>query len=134
MLIPFVIFNAPFSKLFARYHDEREVIIAGFIIMAVSLFLIAHSVSNSIVVWACLLFLSRVGASFVETATEAAFFKRMTDQDAGFISIFRLTTPLSFFIAPFIASLFLIFFTINGLYLLLGVALLPAVLYAYRKL
>ncbi len=134
MLIPFVIFNAPLGKLFDKYHDEREVIIAGYIIIMIALLLIANTTSTSIVVWAGLLFLSRVGASFVETATEAAFFKRMTTQDSGFIGIFRLSSPLSYVIAPFIASLFLAFVSVNILYFILAFALIPGIVLAYKKL
>lgn len=134
MLVPFVLFQAPLGKLFERYHDERDVLVAGFIIMAGALFLISRTTSSSIIVWASLLFLSRIGASFVEASSEAAFFKRMTDQDAGFIGIFRMAFPLALVIAPLIASFFLGFVTVQFLYFILGIIMLTGVACAYKTL
>jgi MFS family permease len=134
MLVPFVLFNAPLGKAFDKYHNERDILIVGFLIMSIVLIVISRTTSSNPAVWALLLFLSRVGASFVETAAEAAFFKRMTNQDAGFISIFRMGTPLSYVIAPLVASVLLGFVPVSTMYLLLAIGLIPGIFIAYKTL
>lgn len=132
MLLPFILFEAPLGKIFDRLHDERDVLIAGFLIMALSVFFMAFVHTPNILLWAGLLFMSRVGASFVEVANEASFFRRVTDQDASFIGIFRLSGPLSYVIAPTIASIFIPVISISTLYLLISAMLLGGVALAYK--
>jgi hypothetical protein len=76
--------------------------------------------------------MSRVGASFVEVSTEAAFFRRITDQDAGFIGVYRLAMPLSYLCAPFVASLIVPALPITALYIVLSVILLGGIAVAYE--
>jgi MFS family permease len=131
-LLPFVIFEAPLGKLFSRYHDERQFLLAGFFIMAAATITMAHMHTQSIFAWAGILFISRIGASFVEVSSEAAFFKRVTDQDAGFIGVFRLAGPTSYVIAPLILSFFIPALSITTLYTVLGCVLLFGTVVAYK--
>jgi predicted MFS family arabinose efflux permease len=132
MLLPFVIFEAPLGKMFERLHDERDILIAGFLIMVVSTVTMGLSHSTSIIFWATVLFMSRVGASFVEVAAEASFFRRVTDEDAGFISIFRLAVPLSYVVAPFAANYIVQVLPLQSLYLVLGGVLVLGIGTAYK--
>ncbi len=132
-LLPFVIFEAPLGKLFSRFHDEKQFLIAGFFIMAAATITMANMHTQSIALWALVLFISRIGASFVEVSTEAAFFKRVTDQDAGFIGVFRLSGPSSYVIAPLILSFFTPALSIPVLYTALGSILLLGIAVAYRS-
>jgi MFS family permease len=132
MLLPFVLFEAPLGKMFDRLHDERDVLIAGFFIMAISTYLIAFTHTQNVILWAALLFMTRVGASFVEVAAEAAFFRRITDQDAGFISIFRLGVPLAYVVAPFAATFIITSLPISSIFIFLSVFLLFGIGIAYK--
>ena len=131
-LLPFVIFEAPLGKLFSRYHDERQFLLAGFFILAAATITIAHMETKSIFLWALILFISRIGASFVEVSTEAAFFKRITDQDAGLIGVFRLAAPSSYIVVPLILSLFVPALSIVTLYSTLACVLLFGIVIAYK--
>lgn len=132
MLLPFILFEAPLGKIFDRLHDERDILIAGFLIMSLAVLAMSYVTTPSIAIWATLLFMSRVGASFVEVANEASFFRRVTDQDASFIGIFRLSSPLSYVIAPFIASLIFPAITISTLYVLISLMLFVGAGIAYK--
>lgn len=105
MLVPFVIFEAPLGRLFDSFQIERDTLMIGFILMAGSTFLMAASHSSSMLIWACLLFISRIGASFVEVSSEYAFFSRVNEQHAEFIGIFRMTEPAAYVLAPLLAGL-----------------------------
>ena len=123
MLVPFIIFDPPLGKLFNKFHDEKEILIVGFLIMAISTISMGLVHTQSFLVFAFILFMTRVGASFVEAASEAAFFKNITDHNAGFIGIFRQAVPLSFVIAPIVAGLLLKTAPITTLYVAFGLAL-----------
>lgn len=104
MLIPFVIFEAPLGRLFDRSHTEKDTIVAGFVIISMSTLSMFFLRSNSFVIWTILLFMSRIGASFVEVGGEYSFFKRVSDQDVGFISIYRMAGPVAYSIVPLLTS------------------------------
>jgi hypothetical protein len=107
MLLPFVIFEAPLGKLFdlARHVTaERDTIMIGFSIMSASCIVMYAIQSRNPIAWATLLFISRIGASFVEVGSEYSFFRRVNDSDAGFISIFRSTYPFSYVVAPLLLA------------------------------
>src|SRR5574343_1523853 len=72
--------------------------------MAITTFCIPALRHSDLVLWAIFLFMTRVGASFVEVASETYFFKHVTDKNAGFISLFRSTRPISFIIAPAVVA------------------------------
>jgi MFS-type transporter involved in bile tolerance (Atg22 family) len=74
-----------------------------------------------------ILFMTRVGAAMIETMSESYFFKSITEKNDDEISFFRNTGPLSFVIAPLLATpiLFLVpsfeyLFFILGAILFLG--------------
>ena len=84
---------------------EKEILFIGFAFMICSTFLIPFVESTSMYVWAALLFLTRVGASFVEIGCESHFFKRVDEQHAGLISFFRMARPLAYIAAPALVAL-----------------------------
>ena len=105
MLVPFVIFEAPLGRLFDSFQIERDTLMIGFILMAGSTFAMAMSHSASLLIWACLLFISRIGASFVEVSSEYAFFSRVNEQHSEFIGIFRMAEPTAYVLAPLLAGI-----------------------------
>lgn len=94
MLLPFIMFQWPVGELADRYVGEKEFMITGFLFMIGSTLYMPY-LGASAVAWTFVLFLSRVGASLVEVTTDSFFFKRVDAGDAGLISIFRLSRPVS---------------------------------------
>jgi len=104
-LLPFIIFQIPIGKIEDAKHDEKMVLIVGFLIMAFSVALIPFITEKSLVLWSVILFVSRIGASIVEVSTETYFFKHVKSTNAGYISLFRMTKNMSFLVVPMIAGI-----------------------------
>jgi MFS family permease len=127
MLLPFIIFQIPIGRMEDKHHDEKHVLVLGFSIMAASFMLIPFVHEKSLILWAAILFVSRIGASIVEVSSESYFFKHINPTNAGFISFFRMTRSLPYFIIPPIVGLTLLvadfpyIFFVAGLLMLIGV-------------
>jgi MFS family permease len=132
MLIPFVMFEAPLGRMFDSLHTEKDTLIAGFIIMSLTTILMFSVTSTSIATWMLILFFSRVGASFVEVASDYAFFLRISDQDAGLISVSKMTGPLAYIIIPLTIQLFITKLPINFLFLFTGITLSIGTIFSYK--
>lgn len=130
MLTPFVLFQYALGRLADRYTGEQEFMVAGLLIMSFSSFLVWYSTSASMLVWMGILFLSRVGASFLEVMKESYLFKHIDGNDASIIALSRNMMPFSYVIAPLIAALVLQFAPISAIFLILGVVLLVSIRFA----
>ena len=123
MLLPFVLFQWPMGELADRFYGEKEILTAGFIITALSL-LIMPFLGKAFLAWIIILFLSRVGASFIEIMTESYFFKQIGPADTGFISIFRLARPASIALGASIGALALNLFSFEKIFFVVVVVIL----------
>lgn len=130
MLIPFILFNIPIGILIDKYHVKKRVLLCiGFIVMSISTFLIAYIGTKNIAVWALILFLTRVGASIVETTSEIYFFTHVREEDAYLLGVFRDMAPVAYLIAPLIGSLIFIYFPFKYLFIILAIFLLTGIYY-----
>jgi hypothetical protein len=133
MLLPFVLFELPAGMLSDRRFGEKELLITGLVIMSLATFIIPMLSYPIFWVWAILLFITRVGASVVEASSESYFFKHVKEGDTGFISLFRITRPLSYVVSPLIALPIIYFssystsFYFLAFFVLLGLLFIPKV-------
>jgi len=132
MLLPFIIFELPLGSLADRRLGEKEILILGFVIMGASTLLIPLVQSQEAFLWASLLFITRVGASFVEISTESFFFKHVDGHDANLIGFFRLNSPLAYIIAPLLASIILFYTGLSSLFLILGIFVFSGIFFSLR--
>ena len=102
MLIPFVLIEYPLGWLADKRWGEKEILTAGLIITSFATLPIAWLTSNNWLIWAGLLFLTRVGASAWETMKETYLFKHVNAGDIGVIGLSRLTAPSSYLIGALI--------------------------------
>lgn len=119
MLLPFILFQLPLGRL-ADKKGEKKILIGGLIIGGLAtgaLFFLGHQTAA---VWAAMLFLTRVGVSSVEVMAESYFFKQVHDGDPSVISAYRDMSPLSYLVAPLLATVLFLFLPIQSLYLILG--------------
>lgn len=121
MLLPFLIFELPAGILSDKKIGEREILIVGFVIMFVSTFAIPLISSTGFLIWAAVLFATRIGASLVEISSETYFFKHVKEEDTGLISLFRMTRPLSYVIAPLFALPVIYFFSYSASFYFLAI-------------
>jgi predicted MFS family arabinose efflux permease len=133
MLMPFLLLELPAGFLADKKIGEREILIAGFFIMFLATLAIPRLASAAFLTWAAVLFATRVGASLVEIGSETYFFKHVKEEDTGLISLFRMTRPLSFVVAPLFALPVIYFFSYStsfyflALFTLLGLFFIPKV-------
>jgi len=124
MLLPFVLLTFPLGKLSDK-DGEKKMLMGGFLITAFFTLLIPFLHSPSVWLWDIVLFGTRVGAATVEVMSESYFFKAVPEEDAEDMAFFRNTAPLSFILAPLVATpLLLILPDFSYLFLVLGVILL----------
>lgn len=129
-LTAFTIFPYPTGWIADKLLGEKELLVAGLLLMAITSALIPvfASAKVGIFVWAILLFIGRTGASTVETMSETYFFKQIDGRSAGLIGYFRRSRPLAYIAAPITASVLLQFGWINleGIFSVLGGIMLLA--------
>ena len=124
MLIPFVIVDAPLGRLADKKWGEKEMLALGFIIMGFSTAGLVFFGFKSLIAWAVMLFITRIGAAIAEVMIETYFFKKADGKDPEVLSMFRITRPLSFFIAPIITTVGLVYTTEKYLFVVLGIVCL----------
>ena len=122
MLVPFVILDYPLGKLSDKI-GEKKMLAIGFTIISLSTISIFFISSTDLVIWALIMFATRVGAATVEIMNESYFFKKIRAQDAGLISFFRNLFPLSLVISPLLATILLFFLPYKFLFFISGVIL-----------
>ena len=130
MLIPFPLIQYPLGKLADKKYGEKEIMVMGFALMGVATIALSFLNWQSVAVWATALFVTRVGAAAAEVMMETYFFKTVSPRDSAALGLFRITRPVSYFIAPMITGIGLLFTTDQYLFVIVGlfslVALWPA--------
>ena len=124
MLLPFVLLDYPLGWLSDRWLGEKEIMVAGLAVMSFAAMALSFITSGSIVLWAGLLFLSRVGAASVEVAKETYLFKRIGPGDTSVLSLSRMMVSFSYIIGPAAAMAFLAVFDFRFIFAALGLVVL----------
>lgn len=132
MLLPFVLFELPLGKIADRWLGEKEILVAGFLLMAGATLTIPYIHSQAIWVWALVLFLTRTGAAAVEIMKETYLFKKVSDKDTDILSISRNMQPVTYIIGPLLVSVFIAFFAFKFVWLVLGLIMLSGALAGLR--
>jgi MFS family permease len=104
LLLPFVFIQYPLGRLADKYWGEKELMVSGFVLMAISTGLLSFLHAPIFVLWAWVLLLTRIGAATVEVMTEVHFFKQTNEFDTDIISLFRAINPLALIAGPALAS------------------------------
>ncbi len=130
MLLPFVFIQVPAGELADKKYGEKEMLSIGFIIMTISTALIPLISNKSFLIWAILLFLTRIGAAIVQLMSDTYFFKSIGEKNINVITMYRFMSPLAYAIAPLLAILFLLYFNIGYIFFLLGFLMLFGLRYS----
>lgn len=130
MLLPFVLIQIPLGRLADKRMGEKELLTFGFIVMAISTGLIAFFDTKNLLIWAILLFFTRVGAATVEVMTETYFFKNISSKNVNLISLFRTVSPFAYIITPLFSTIFLMIWGYKSLFLFLGFMMLFGIRYS----
>lgn len=132
MLSPFVLFQLPLGILADKKWGEKEMLIVGFIIMGISTIIFSAYHGVNPIIFAAILFFTRVGASTIEVMCETYFFKQINDNEPEIISLYRTTTPIAFIVAPLIGSFLILRIPFSSLYSILGILVLLGTFFILR--
>lgn len=125
-MLPYVLLEYPLGKLADRRLGEKELLVLGFLIMAVGM--AAHSIltagSIHLAVVIAIIVGTRIGAAIVEAMTETHFFKNVDADDLNTVSLYRMTRPIGGLIAPLIATATLATVSFPAAFLVFGALLL----------
>jgi MFS family permease len=130
MLAPFVIFGLPVGILVDKYNvRKRTLLFIGILIISISTFSISFITTKNVALWALVLFLTRMGASIIETTSEIYFFTHIQEEDTYLLSVFRDMVPVAYIIAPIISTLIFIFLPLKFLFAVLALITLTGLYY-----
>jgi len=132
MLIPFVIFPIPVGYLADKYLGEKEMLIGSIILMGISTLLVYFTVTLSIYTWAAILFMTRIGASIIQTLRDSYFYKRIDGRDVDIIDFYRTSIPAAYILAPMISALILLFFPLKMMFFVLALVIFSSLYPAFR--
>jgi MFS family permease len=130
MLAPFVVIGLPLGVLIDKYNlNKKTLLYIGIIIMSISTFLISSIATKNVLLWGVILFMTRVGASIIETTSEIYFFTHIKEEEAYLLSIFRDMTPVAYIIAPIISTIIFMFLPFKSLFIILSIITLSGLYY-----
>ncbi len=124
--LAYVSFEYPIGIVADKYIGEQEMMALGLMIMAIGTAWISFVTVPSVLLWSVIMFVVRIGASFVEVTTEVHFFKNTNSSDAQIISFFRVTRPLAYIAGAVLASLSLLYLPFNLLFVVFAAIMIPA--------
>lgn len=132
MLLPFLLLEYPLGRLADKYWGEKELLVAGLVVAGGATAAIAFITVPTVWVWALVLFITRIGAASIEIMKETYLFKKIDERGDTIVSLTRSTIPLSYIIAPAAASLFLLYFPYQYLFLALALVVFLGLIPALR--
>ena len=128
-LLAYVLFEYPIGIIADKYIGEKEMMAAGFLVLAVVVSWISFLTVASFTAWTILMFMSRFGASLVEATCESYFFKHTKGGDANVMSFFRLTRPLSMVLGSLMGSIALLYLPFQLIFLVLAAAMVLGIFF-----
>ncbi len=127
--LAYVVLEYPIGIVADKYIGEKEMMGFGFLILIISTSWMSFVVESDVLVWSIIMFVTRVGASFVEVTTESYFFKQTKSSDAQVISFFRVTRPLAYVVGALVATLALLYLPFELLFIVFAALMIPAMFF-----
>jgi MFS family permease len=132
MLIPFVILQYPMGILADKKFGEKEFLIFSIILMGLATLAVYFICSQSLWVWALVLFMTRVGAALIEILRDSYFYKQISGYDVDIINFFRTAMPMGYIFSTAISALILIFFPVKSAFILVAILIFSALYPAWK--
>lgn len=132
-LIPLVILPYELGYLSDNRFGEKELLIGGLLILAITTFLCVMITSTLPLIWILVLTFSRVGAACVETMTFSYYFKKIGPEDASLTALFSISQvagtatigAVGFLVAPLIVE------RPQLIFVLFGCSILASIYYVF---
>lgn len=123
----YLLLEYPLGKIADTKLGEKEILNVGFIILSITTIIISFITGTSLILWALIMFSTRVGAAMIESMSETYFFKNTDSSDTDILTFFRTAGPIAYLIAPTLGSIFLIFFDLKYIFLATGIIMLVGI-------
>lgn len=122
MLLPFILIQYPLGKLADKKYGEKEFLILGYAIIAISVIMFALIPQHTFLTAAITLFLSRVGAATIEVMNDTYFYS-VTSEYKKLINILKSMAPVAILIVGITAGFIIKQTSYSTLFVLLGILL-----------
>ena len=131
MLIPFVILQYPAGRLADKKIGEKEMMIFSLLVMGLATGSLFFIESNSVWLWAALLFVTRIGAALLEILRDSYFYKRIDGHDVDIINFFRTSMPMAYVFATAFSVLLLAIFPVKFIFIFVAAVILLTLIPAF---
>ncbi len=121
MLIPFVLFQYGLGRLADKVTGEKEFLIFGLLIIAITTFIVPLIGAATTAIWAILLFGTRTGASWTEIMGESYFYKQVRRQDTDLLALWRSLNGFAYIVVPIIAFLAIQVSSITSIFYIMSI-------------
>lgn len=121
MLLPFILVDYPLGKLADKKYGEKEIMSIGFLILGGATICLSFIQGPNFFLWTTALFATRVGAATVEMMIETYFFKKVPEKDLNILELFRITRPVSYIVAPILATVGFYFIDHQSMFTIIGI-------------
>lgn len=132
MLIPFVLLEYPVGIIADKKIGEKEMIIAALAIMGLSTLSIFFISSTSMIIWAIILFLTRIGASLLEILRDSYFYKRIDGYDVDVVEFFRTSRSVGFIAASIVSGILFLFLPIKFVFIIIAIVIFSGLIPAFK--
>ncbi len=130
--LAYVLLEFPVGYIADRFIGEKEMMMLGFLILALSFGALSFTTDNVLLIWMALMFIIRVGASLVETTTESYFFKHTKGTDTNFLTFFRVSRPLGIISGGLLGSVSLLFLSFQFIFIIMAVVLFFGIYFSFK--
>ncbi|MEA3398946.1 MAG: MFS transporter [Patescibacteria group bacterium] len=133
MLSPFIIIPYLVGFLIDKNKlKKRNLLNFGLIIMGLSTMFIAIISTKAVLVWIAILFITRIGASIIESISDIYFFDFIEEKETHLLGFYRNMFSLAFLIGPIIGSIIIIFLSFKYLFVFTGLFILVGLFYTSK--
>ncbi|MDQ5957479.1 MAG: hypothetical protein QG614_454 [Patescibacteria group bacterium] len=123
-LIPFVLLPYQLGYLADKKYGEKEMMISGIVIIALTSLLFPFLNTNNIFFISLFLLISRVGATMLETMNYTYFYRKVSAEKVSLVVMFSNMSTMSYVAAPLLASIILQFSDGRTMYIFITFAIL----------
>lgn len=127
MLIPFVLLQYPAGHLADTIFEERDMMAFSLLIMGLATVAVYFTNSRSVLIWAIILFCTRIGASLIEVLRDSYFYKRIDQRDVDITDFFRTVRPVAYIVGSAIAAPIILVFHIKIIFIIIGIVTLTGI-------
>lgn len=132
MLIPFVFLQYPVGVLADKRFGEKEMLAISFLLTITATIGVILYSGKSFLVWAGILFVSRIGVAVIEVLRDSYFYKQIDADDTQIIAFFRMARPAANMIGAVVSVGLLSFFGLPSVFYAIVVVLFFALFHIFE--